>query len=206
MVKEIRIYIEGGGDGSQSKAMVRDGFNSFFESMRTKAREKHIRWEIVVCGSRNSAYDAYQLAVIAHPEAFNVLLVDAECPMIESPLEHLRRNDHWEFPVNQGNNCHLMVQVFESWLIADIEALEKFYGNGFLTSAISNNPNVETIGKSSIYSALKKATRRTQKGEYDKIHHGPRILKMINVSKVISTAPHCKRLFDTLMEKMGTDS
>ena len=206
MVKEIRIYVEGGGDGPQTKALVREGFSSFLESVIKRARERRIRWEIIACGSRNSAYDAYQLALNNHSEAFNMLLVDAECPISEKPWKHLRKNDNWELSENQNDCCHLMVQVFENWLIADIEALRHFYGSGFQTSSLSFGPNVENISKSAVYSALKKATRHTQKGEYDKIHHGSKILKLVDVPKVRAAAPHCERLFSTLSELMGTDS
>lgn len=206
MVNEIRMYIEGGGDGSHTKAMVREGFSSFLKSICDKAREKHIEWSIVVCGSRNSAYDAFRLALRDHPDAFNVLLVDAEHPIYKNPWEHLRTNDNWGLVESQNECCHLMVQVFESWLIADIDALRKFYGSRFQASALSCSPNVESIDKTTVYSALKRATRLTQKGEYDKIHHGPKILKMVDVSKVKDAAPHCKRLFDMLVEKIGADS
>ena len=31
MVKEIRVYIEGGGDGKNTKALIRQGFSGFLQ-------------------------------------------------------------------------------------------------------------------------------------------------------------------------------
>jgi hypothetical protein len=51
-VKEIRIYLEGGG-GAQTKARLRIAFGQFLEPLQIVAREKRIRWQIIACGSRS---------------------------------------------------------------------------------------------------------------------------------------------------------
>ena len=84
MIGEIRIYVEGGGDSSHNKARLRQGFNAFLCSLREKARAKRVRWAIVATGSRNSCFDAYCSALRTHPDAFNVLLVDAESAVYTS--------------------------------------------------------------------------------------------------------------------------
>jgi hypothetical protein len=91
----------------------------------------------------------------------------------------------------------------EAWLIADVEVLQKFYGQGFNANPIPKTLNVEHISKQTIESALKSATRRTAKGEYHKIKHGAKLLRQLNASKVRAAAFHCDRLFTTLAEKLS---
>ncbi len=43
MVSEIRIYIEG-------DPALRPGFGQFLDRVRSMAREKRIRWDIILCG------------------------------------------------------------------------------------------------------------------------------------------------------------
>lgn len=56
MVKEIRIYIEGGGDGKNTKALIRQGFSSFLKEIVNIVKIKKIGWKIIICGSRNNAF------------------------------------------------------------------------------------------------------------------------------------------------------
>jgi Domain of unknown function (DUF4276) len=199
MVKEIRIYIEGGGDGKNSKALLRQGFSKFLKELNQLARSKRIKWEIVICGSRNNAFRDFKNAVIKeHIDAFNVLLVDAEAPVNKTPWQHLEDRDNWDKPDVDDTQCHLMVQMMEAWFIADIDALNRFYGQGFKENAIPKNPNVEKINKTEIESALKKATKETSKGEYGKIQHGAKLLEQVSVAKVRAASSYCDRLFTSL--------
>jgi hypothetical protein len=95
VVKEVRIYIEGGGDGKDGKAQLRQGFSQFLSDLRGIARRRGIRWQIVACGPRNAAFRNFQHAVQDHPEAFNILLVDAEASVNDTPLRHLNHRDGW---------------------------------------------------------------------------------------------------------------
>ena len=197
MVSGIRIYVEGGGDGSDTKALVREGFGEFLGQLRDAARERRTRWAIVACGSRNSAFDDFETACRTHRESFNDLLVDSEGPVSGVPREHLQRHDGWTTPM-PDDHFHLMVQTMEAWLIADISALERFYSDGFLSNSLPRNPDVEQIDKSQLESALKHATSNTQKGRYHKIRHGARLLGLTDPSTVRQRAAHCEKLFATV--------
>ncbi len=203
MVSEIRIYVEGGGDQRSGKAAVQEGFGKFLSPLKEMARERRIRWYVVACGSRQSAFDDFGIALRQHRDAFNVLLVDAEGPVTGSPWEHLQNRDHWQIQGIPGDHCHLMVQVMEAWIIADIETLRKFYGQGFNSNSIPRRKDVELIAKGDVQRALTQATQNTQKGEYHKILHGPKILGLVDVSKVRNRARHCNRMFTTLSNKIG---
>jgi hypothetical protein len=204
MVKEIRIYIEGGGDKKDTKKAIRIGFSEFLKDLRQIAQKNRIRWKIIVCGSRKNAFGDFKNALKANPNAFNVLLVDAEAPVNTTPCQHLKLRDNWDLDNIDDEHCHLMVQTMEAWLIADIEALKKFYGSGFKEKVLSNNnPEVEKIDKKQLEHSLKAATRHTQKGEYHKIQHASKLLALLEVDKIRQVAPHCDRLFTTLIQKMS---
>ncbi len=203
MVKEIRIYAEGGGDGKDTKARLREGFSTFLSGLRTQARARAIRWEIIVCGGRGRAHDRFTQALSDYPHAMNILLVDAEDQVTSTPWLHLQTRDGWASQGTSDENCHLMVRVMESWFLADVEALARFYGQGFNPNSIPKQPDVETLPKTAVYEALALATRNTPKGEYKEIQHGARLLTAIDPSLVRSRSKHCERLFDLLTRKIA---
>ncbi len=93
MVSEVRIYVEGGGDGAYGKAQIRGGFGQFLRDPAAQARNKRIRWSVIACGSRNDTFDDFKEALRTHPDAFNVLLVDSEGSVAVGlpPWQHLLR-------------------------------------------------------------------------------------------------------------------
>lgn len=195
MVKEIRIYFEGA-------KFLRPALGDFLSDVRQQATKKQIQWNIIASGSRGRAFDDFRAALNNHPDAFNLLLVDAEAPVVHTPWEHLRRRqlDQWPQPDADDSHCHLMVQMMEAWFVADVQALKDYYKQGFNENAVPGTSDVEKIAKDQIEIALKEATRKTSKGKYHKTRHAPAILSLLNVDKVRQAAPHCDRLFKTLHE------
>ena len=88
-----------------------------------------------------------------------------------------------------------MVQVMESWFLADKDALSKYYGQGFLSNSIPGQPNIELIPKQRVFDALEHATRPTQKREYDKTRHGFDLLELIDPALVGAASTHARNLF-----------
>jgi len=43
-VTEIAIYVEGGGDTPDQKAELRRGLDGLLDNVKSKAREKRLRW------------------------------------------------------------------------------------------------------------------------------------------------------------------
>jgi hypothetical protein len=79
---------------------------------------------------------------------------------IKRPKQHLQTRDpSWDMQSMNEKHIHLMVQVMESWFVADPETLANFYGQNFNRNAISKNNEVEKIEKLKIETALVEATK-----------------------------------------------
>ena len=157
----LTLYVEGGGDSKKDlKVECRKGFSKFIERAGLKGRMPRI----VACGGRQQAYDHFKTALGAGIRT-PMLLVDAECPVTEStPWEHLRKTNGWPRPSGAGKDqCHLMVQVMESWFLADRRALRSFYGRRFHEKSLPANPRVEEVFKADVLAGLARATRDTER-------------------------------------------
>ena len=153
---------------------------------------------IVACGSRNDAFDDFKTAVATGQSA--LLLVDAEGPVTASgPWQHLKDRDNWARPeAATEDHCHLMVQVMESWFIADAEALESYFGQGFRKRALPNGLNVESVPKQEVMKGLEQATRAQNCQDYKKGKHSFEILALLDPAKVRKQSPYADRFFEEL--------
>ena len=203
-MREIRVYVEGGGD-RDSKASLRAGFHKFFSELQEKAARKNVRLRVIACGSRSSTYEDFRAGMRANPNAINLLLVDSERPVSGPPRTHLSvaQHDNWSLDAVEDKQCHLMAQMMESWLVVDGKALAGFYGDGFRANALPKSKDIEKVAKGEIEKALKAATRDTQKREYHKMRHGPPLLERVDANLVRGRAPHCERLFKTIEDAIG---
>jgi hypothetical protein len=202
-VKELRIYVEGGGDAN-SKARLRIAFGRFLSPMQELARQKRIGWHVIACGSRSDTFTNYRIDLPRHPGALMLLLVDAEGPLAGSPAEHvLREGAARDLAGLADEHVHLMVEAMEAWIVADAAALKRYYGQGFQSSALPRARNVETVPKQQLFAALATATRGTQKGRYHKTHHAPELIEILAPATVRARAPHCEKLFATLEDSLA---
>jgi hypothetical protein len=203
-VKEIRIYVEGGGDAN-SKARLRIAFSRFLGHLHDAAREKRIRWSVIACGSRSDTFTNFRIDLPKFPDALMLLLVDSEGPLAGRPAEHVSRTDGAarDLAGVPDEQIHLMVEAMEAWIAADPTALSRYYGQGFQASALPRHRNIETVPKQQLFAALDAATRGTQKGRYHKIHHAPELLERVATSVVRKRAPHCDRFFAALEEALA---
>ena len=210
----VRIYVEGGGAHNPNLVHdVRQGFQLFFikAGFRVKPR-------VVACGGRNQAYDNYCTAIKAGLPA--MLLVDSEAPVQEKfeqgdpsdwkPWEQLqsRKNqagvqcDPWE-RVGVDTDCHLIVQMMESWFLADVDAVKAYFKSGFKADKFpGGDENVENITKEKIEAILKAATANTKKESYDKGRDSFIILGQIDPAKVRARSKWADRFLCLLKEKI----
>ena len=197
MVKN-KLCVEGGG----SKALNREcrkGFGGFL----TRAGVAHGSVEVEACGPRGNVYKAFNADLGMGMQV--VLLVDAEEPVtVPSPWQHLQASDGWGRPVGATDEqCHLMVQVMESWFLAD--ALESFYGQRFRRQAFPANPNIEQVAKQDVLDGLEQATRDTGNGQYNKGKHSFELLAKLDPAKVRNASPYADRLIQVLGGESGDD-
>ena len=203
----ITIYLEGGGNGRDTKVALRRGMDAFLGPIKQRARAKSLRWKIVPCGGRRQTFERFRDAVNLNrtqPDELVVLLVDAEAAVgNNTPRAHLQTLDNWDLAFAADDMVHLMVQVMETWIVADPNTLAKYYGSRFRADRLPDAANLETIPKRRIMAALPAATRRTQKGAYHKIRHASDILQRIDQRQIRKRCPACDRLFDTLERRIA---
>jgi hypothetical protein len=207
---EIAIYVEGGGDTAQQKSELRQGFDELLSPLKAKAREKRLRWKLIPCGGRQQTYEAFLNSLKANPTAVNILLVDSESELPafhDNPaedarlrIEHLAKRDKWVLSGINPHRIHLMVQCMETWISADPEILEGFYKKNFKRNILPTRNNLEEEPKSDIYEKLRKATQDTQNGEYGKICHASKLLKLIRPAEIEQRCPRFKEFIRSLEE------
>ena len=196
----MKVYVEGGGDTRQQQAHLRRAFSQFIEQAGLTGNMPGV----IASGSRSAAFDDFETGHKA-PGAIAILLVDSEGPVTaDTPWRHLQDRDGWNRPPEtETDQFHLMVQVMESWFVADREALADFYGSDFRPSAIPQWPEIEEVPKGDVLSKLRQATSGTRKGSYRKGRHGFQILGRLDPNKVMNAAPHAKCFVDSL-RKFGS--
>lgn len=202
---EIKIYVEGGGS-KDANIKLRQGFDAFLKELKEEARKKKIRLQAVPSGSTDETYNDFRIAVENSTESFNLLLVDSdEAVADDQTARDFLQNKHkkWRLADVGDEQCHLFVQIMESWFVADVDALKKYYGQDFKENAIPKNQNVEEIAKRAVEKSLKEATRPTQKREYHKIKHGGELLAKVDSNKVRNAARYCEIFVDVLTRKIG---
>jgi hypothetical protein len=220
MVTEIAIHLEGGGHTSETLAPFRQGMSAFLKPAVEEARKRKIRWRIIPCGGRKEAFDSFCDALKNEPNAFHILLVDAEETVTKKGWEHLqaRKGDQWYKPAKATEEqCHLMIVTMETWFLADPDAVKEFFKlkKGFDANALPAIPPppkppklaavLEAMSKNSVNAVLKKATKDTADAQYEKIKHGAKLLAKIDPQKVRQQCPACDRLFKELGTAMGAE-
>ncbi len=198
MVREIRLYVEGGGDNKGTKRPLREGFSKFFEELIKEGKRRRIKIGIVLCGNGEATFEKFMIALKLNPEVESFLLVDADDPVSTDRLDHVGIHHGWAVAGVAEAQCHLMVQVMESWFLADPDALEEFYGEKFQRGSLPSHHDIEVHDKLRVIESLKHAIRNCRKPNYDKIHHAAEILKRLRPSKVRTSSKHCNHLFQTL--------
>lgn len=82
-------------------------------------------------------------ALSTHRKAHVILLVDAESAVDGTLGQRVRELSVWNpgTPVDD-DQIHFMVQVMETWFLADQGALKSYYGNAFEVGRIPNTNDV----------------------------------------------------------------
>ena len=198
----IAIYMEGGGDGRDGKAALRVGMDALLKPLKDIAQRERLRWKLVACGGRDAAFKAFRNAANGN-DTIAALLVDSEGPVSTTPSVHLAERDGWQLSFADGDAVHLMVQVMETWIAADVSALRRYYGSGFEPNQLPRRPMLEDVPKADLARALDRATAATSKGTYHKIGHASDLLARIDPETVKQRCPHFDRLWRWLEQQLS---
>ena len=190
------LYIEGGGEGKDLRARFREGWKKFFGSAGVGGRTKIVRG-----AGRRQTFDRFATAVSdSAPGTVPFLLVDSEGPVApeHSVWRHLHARDGWTRPAGAGDDrAFLMVQIMETWFLADREALRSYFGARFRENALKAWPNLEEVPKSTILEALERATASCRK-RYSKGKVSFELLARVDPARVETACPHARALLDAL--------
>ncbi len=182
MVTRLRVYFEG-------DDRLRPGFRQFLSEIAEAARSKRCYFDLIA--TEATPVQDFQTALKSHPNAWNVLLLDSEDP----PEFQVRKKSLEDC---DRDSVFWMVQIMESWFLADIDALKAVFKDSS-EAAVRGNPNVEEIPKADVLKRLNRAAN----GEYQKVKHGMKLLELIDPSKVRKAAPHCDRMFNQILARLG---
>ena len=150
------MYVEGGGRKALDR-QCRRAFNEFF-------RRAGIETSNVVVEARGPRGEAYNAFRDDSDRNFRrILLVDAEGPVTaKTAWAYLQQNDGCSRPRGvTDDQCHLMVQVMESWFLADVDALSGYFGQGFRSQRLPANPKVEQVDKRDVIDGIDRAAKGT---------------------------------------------
>lgn len=156
---------------------------------------------VVRCGGRERAFDRFQTAV-GNPcrGQIPLLLVDSETRVAGggSGWRHLHGRDKWGRPRGVGDDqVFLMVQVMETWFLADQRALREFFGASLRESALRHWKDLEDVPKRDVLEALGRATAGCAR-PYAKGKVSFELLERIDPAQVEDKCPHAKALLDRL--------
>lgn len=90
-----------------------------------------------------------------------------------------------------------MMQLMETWLLADRNALKRCFGRNFRESALSTWPQLEAVPKAGVLEALQRATAECGR-PYAKGTVSFELLAQADPALVEAACPHAKALFDRL--------
>lgn len=165
--KSILVYIEGeGGGGTVSKHAHRDGefrqaWKTFLQPLADQAENQGIYSFRCIPGlGGSSTTDRFAHPLPQQSGALRILIIDSEIevPDVTKPWNVKSGKPDWA----GDQNCYLMVQCLETWLLADPRTLEEHYNSRnkpcFRASKLKAWPNLEKIPRKTVQKVLEDAT------------------------------------------------
>ncbi len=199
-MSDSRLYVEGGEDSKELRARCREGFHKLLEKSGFAERLPRI----VACGSRNDAFDAFEIAQLSGALDYAALLVDSEDPVAdtEKPWEHLKVSDNWVSPTGTTDDrVFIMTTCMETWIIADRESLKRHYRNCLQISSLPAATNHESRHRLEVQEALLRATRNCSNA-YAKNKRSFDALANVNPEELRKHCPSFARMIRILEEKL----
>lgn len=193
---KVTLFVEGSRGSETLVRRFREGWSRFFRAAGLRRPPR-----VVPCGDRARAYRRFALAVEKDgPGRVSLMLMDSEGPVAagQSVWRHLRDKDGWSRPQGAGDSsAFMMTQLMETWLLADVPVMRRFFGNEFDAGAFARWPSLEDVPKTTVLDALGRATAKCgqpyAKGEVSFL-----LLSVIDPAAVEAACPHARKLFDRL--------
>ncbi len=191
----VRIFIEGGGIASDE--VFTEGWRKFFVAAGLLGKmPRVVRGE-----GREQTFDKFRTALQRRrPNELPILLVDSEGPVVpgRSAWEHLHNQDNWnQLPGAADDSAYLMVQVMETWFLADRDALRRSFGPSLNENHFREWPDLEAVPKDTVLNAMEMSTANCQR-PYSKGKVSFELLGQIDPDIVATACPHAGQLLDYL--------
>lgn len=202
MVKEVRIYIEGGGENERLRTRCREAFRFLLAKMGYAGKMP----KLVACGSRMNAFKNFADGLKLHPNSWSILLVDSEDPVKNLTPDphsdmawiHLNLRDGWIRPTDtEPYQALIMATSMETWIATDREALKNFFGKDLQENALPSLPTIESQHRKDIFHKLEHATRNCTK-KYQKGDTSFKILETLDPAILHQNLSQFQRLKATL--------
>jgi hypothetical protein len=196
------IFIEGGGDSKELHIECRRAFRILLEKSGFAGRMPRL----VACGGRNAAYDDFSTAhENANARDYVALLVDSEDPVknIGGTWAHLETRDKWLRPEGAGDDqVFFMTTCMETWIVADIQALETYFGSCLQKNALPALYKIENRTRQFVQNALVQATKSCDK-KFKKGKRSFELVQHLNPERLkIKELPSFKRMLKILDQKL----
>lgn len=192
-----RIYAEGGGEGQLLDTLFRQAWSAFFRSAGLDGRMP----SVIRCGSRERAFGDFVTAVRnPRPGVLPLLLVDSEGAVEagRSAWQHLEAHDGWNRPAAAADDqAFLMVQVMETWFLADRALLRRYFGSALRENPLRAWPDLEAVPKATVLGALEAATAACGT-RYTKGRVSFDLLAGLDARAVETACPHAAELLARL--------
>lgn len=192
---EVKLFVEGGGDSDAQHRLFRENLHELLKKDGLAGRIPRI----VACGGREQTYDAFK----NYEGGYGVMLVDSEKAVPDfdenNPQTPWQFLAPWQRPAHTSDEqCHLMAQCMEAWLLADWDAVKEYYGKGFNENALPKGGNLPSVSKQALYSALESATAACKKGVYSKGGHGFELAGKVDPARIRASCKWADRFFNEL--------
>ena len=203
----VTVFVEGGGNKATDSAC-----RQAFRALLTRAGFAGRLPRVIPCGSRNDAYDDFEIA-FRNGDEYPILLVDSEELVAPANQPDVNPSGAWRHLAQRGgrerrprnaqdDQAQLMVTTMETWLIADRDALRAYFP-GINENALPPNSELESRRKSDVIDdGLRRATQRSSKGAYHKGNHSFDLLGRVAPDELRRRLPHFQRFVAALDSRL----
>ena len=197
---KIKIYIEGAAKGNK---LLNVGLRQSFQKLMQDYGIKTGLFQIIAGGSRSDISNKFK-TIFPH----SIVLIDSEkeipCDETINKWDFLCENEKWNKPEGATeDNLFFMAACMESWIVADENALQEFYGKCFQPK-LPHTIELSTVAKDSILKSLKESTKGCNK-IYNK-QDSFKILEKVAIDKITTSNSYAKEFFDFLKQKQENNT